>query len=207
MFQLTEAKSLKLIPQPTYTNKAVVKIWQCQMLILFVVADKLITFHGSYPNAKTQPKNVQSHFPGFTPTLPPTFEKDGTIDVKFMDPKARVFSSMPTPGNKEYVAWLNKVQLKCQDQWRGAGIFNATQISRQALRINPCMLLASMYFWEGLTNTFQLPCGMLTPTFFDVAAITGLSPLGETFDPTLPTETTFSFSQAIFHNYIKDHHD
>ncbi|KAI5389784.1 hypothetical protein KIW84_075186 [Lathyrus oleraceus] len=41
----------------------------------------------------------------------------------------------------------------------------------------------------------------------DVAAITGLSPLGETFDPILPIETTFSFGRASLQNYIEDHHN
>lgn len=94
------------------------------MVIPFFVTGKLISFHGPYPDTKTQPNNVQSHFPGFTLTLPPAFEKDGTIDIKFMDPKARFFRSMPTPGNMEYVAWLNKVQRKCQDQWTSDGIFD-----------------------------------------------------------------------------------
>ena len=87
------------------------------------------------------------------------------------------------------------------------GIFDAIQILRNAHRINPCTLLASMYFWEGSTNTFQLPCGMLTSTLFNVAAIIGFSPLGETFDPTLSTENTFTFNRASLKNYIKDHHD
>lgn len=82
------------------------------MLIPFVVAGKLVAFHGPYPDTKTQPKTVQSHFPSYTPAIPPTFEKDGTIDIKFMNPKAKVFRSMPTPGNKECVAWLNKVKRK-----------------------------------------------------------------------------------------------
>lgn len=69
------------------------------------------------------------------------------------------------------------------------------------------MLLASMYFWKGLTNTFQLPCGMLMPTLFNMAAITGLSSSGDTFDPTLPTKTTFLFGHASLQNYIEDHHD
>ena len=64
-----------------------------------------------------------------------------------------------------------------------------------------------MYLWEGSTNTFQLPCGMLMPTLFDVASINGLSPLGKTFDPTLPTEATFSFNRTNFQNYIEDHHN
>lgn len=48
---------------------------------------------------------------------------------------------------------------------------------------------------------------MLTPTLFDVAAITDLSPLGETFDPTLLTENTFTFVWASLRNYIVDHHN
>lgn len=103
-------------------------------------------FPGSYPDTKMQTKNIQIHFLGFTLAIPPAFEKDGSIDVKFMDSKARVFRSMPTPGNKEYVAWLNKVQHKCQEQWKMIGTFDAIQISRDSHRINPCMLLALMYF-------------------------------------------------------------
>lgn len=46
---------------------------------------------------------------------------------------------------------------------------------------------------------------MLTPTLFDVAAITGLSPLGKFFDPTLLTENTLLFGRANLLNYIEDH--
>lgn len=48
---------------------------------------------------------------------------------------------------------------------------------------------------------------MLTPTLFDVTAITSFSPLGKTFDPDLPTENTFSFNRTSLQNYIEDHHD
>lgn len=177
------------------------------MLIPFVIVDKLIAFHASYLDTKTQPRNIQTHFPGFTPAIPPAFEKDGSIEMKFMDPKPRVFRSMSTPGNKEYMAWLNKVQHKHQEQWKMASIFDVIQISRNTHRINPCMLLSLMYLWEGSTNTFWLPCGMLMPTLLDVAAITGFSPLGETFDPTFLTKNTFSFNRASLQNYIEDHHD
>ena len=67
--------------------------------------------------------------------------------------------------------------------------------------------MASLYFWEGSTNTFQLPYGMLTQTLFDVVAITSLSSLGEVFDPTLLMEITFSFSRASLQNHIEDHHN
>lgn len=114
---------------------------------------------------------------------------------------------MPTHGNKEYLAWLNKVQRKRQDQWQIAWIFYIIQVSRYTHHVNPCMFLVALYFWEGSTNTFQMPYGILTPTLFDVAVITGLSPLGETFDPTLSTENTFTFGRASLLNYIEDHHN
>lgn len=82
---LTEEEILKPIAQPVSTDEAVVEIWQRQMLIPFVVTDKLFAFHGPYPDTKMQPKNIQTYFPCFTPAVPPTFEKNGSIDLKFMD--------------------------------------------------------------------------------------------------------------------------
>lgn len=73
--------------------------------------------------------------------------------------------------------------------------------------VNYCMLLASIFFWEGSTNIFYFPCGMLTPNLFDVAAITKISSLGETFDSKLLTEMEFNFSNATITKYILDHHD
>lgn len=206
-FKLTAKEGINRIPQPTSSNETVVKNWQRQMLIPFVIDRKLLAFHGPLADQKFSLKAVAAFFPGYKPVAPPTFDKFVVLDVRFMEAKARVFRSMPTLGNKDYLAWLNKVQQKHQDQWRSVGIYELIQISRYAHRVNPCMLLASLYFWEGSTNTFQLPCGMLTPTLFDVAAIIGLSPLGEVFDPTLSIENTFSFSRASLQNYIEDHYN
>lgn len=168
---------------------------------------KLLAFHGPLADTKFPPTKVAPFFPGYKPVMPPSFNISVALDVRFMEAKARVFHSMPTPGNKEYLVWLNNVQRKRQDQWRSAGIFDLIQVSRYAHRVNPCMLLESLYLWEGSTMTFQLPCGMLTPTLFDVATITGLSPLGETFDPTLSTKNTFMFGWASLMNYIEDNHN
>ncbi|MCI88287.1 CAP-Gly domain-containing linker protein 1-like, partial [Trifolium medium] len=52
------------------------------------------------------------------------------------------------------------------------------------------MIVAALHFFESATNTFQFECGMMTPTLFDVATITGLPPTGETYDP-------FKFSNDI----------
>lgn len=168
-FNLAKKEGLTMVPQPPSNNPSKVETWQRQTLIPFMVTEKLLAFHGTLPDERMQPKKVQKVFPCFTLTVPSTFEKDGIIDLKFMDPEARVFQSIPTPDNKEYIAWLDRVQNKRQAQRKIAGIFDAIQISRHARRVNPCMLLSSLYFWEGSTNTFHLPCGMLTPTLFPVA--------------------------------------
>lgn len=73
--------------------------------------------------------------------------------------------------------------------------------SRTGPRYNPTMLLVSIFFWEGSTNTFQFPCGMLTPTLFDMTAITRLTPLGENFTPTLETTNEFTIKLFSFKNF------
>lgn len=69
------------------------------------------------------------------------------------------------------------------------------------------MLLTSIFFYEGSTNTFQFLCGMLTPTLFDVASITCLSPLGEIFTLTLEIINEFTIERFSFTNFIIDNHD
>ncbi|XP_058753057.1 uncharacterized protein LOC131626238 [Vicia villosa] len=138
--------------------------------------------------------------------MPVAFEKNRQMDLKFMDPTMRVFRSTPPPGNKDFLAWLDKVQAKKHQRWEELGIFDAIQLSRIAHRVYPSMLLVSIFFWEGSTNTFYFPCGMMTPTLFDMDSITGLSPLGEIFNPTLPTEMEFNFGNATITKYILEHH-
>lgn len=111
-FHLNAKESMKRIPQPVSSDEAAIKIWKHQMLIPFVVDKKLVAFHGPLAEPKSSLKVVPGFFPGYGPAAPPSFDKVGVIDVRFMDSKARVFRSMPTPSNKEYLAWLNKVQRK-----------------------------------------------------------------------------------------------
>lgn len=131
-FQLSTVESTKHIRQPVSTDEVMMKIWKCQMPIPFVINRKLVAFHEPLLDPKSTPKAVQGFCPSYVPAAPPPFDKAEAINVRFMDPKAKVFRSMPTPGNKEYLAWVNKVQRKRQDQWRSIGIFDAIQISRYA---------------------------------------------------------------------------
>lgn len=82
------------------------------MLIPFVVDKKLFVFHGPLAEPKSSPKVIAAFFPGYAPAAPPSFDKSVVLDVRFMEAKARVFRFMHTPCNKEYLAWLNKVQRK-----------------------------------------------------------------------------------------------
>lgn len=115
----------------------------------------------------------------------PSVIEEHALNMPFMDKHVRVFQSAPPNQNKDYLAWLEKVQTQRKKKWKELGIYDMIKISRTGPRYNPDMLLASIFFWDGSTITFQFPCGMLTPTLLDVAAITRLNPQGENFTPTL----------------------
>lgn len=71
------------------------------------------------------------------------------------------------------------------------------------------MLLPSLHFWEGSTNTFQLCRGMVMPILFYITAITGLRLTGEVFDPFFNSGDIIGFNskRASFTNFIADHFD
>jgi hypothetical protein len=69
------------------------------------------------------------------------------------------------------------------------------------------MIIAAMHFFESSTNTFHFDCGMMTPTLFDISAITGLSPVGEIYDPTKITlSIEFDYKEKTFQKYILENH-
>jgi len=69
------------------------------------------------------------------------------------------------------------------------------------------MIIAALHFWNPSTNSVHLKCGMLTPTLLDVAGLTGLKPIGQTFDPdSHHSKMTFDFSRLAYGNFIKDQH-
>jgi len=67
------------------------------------------------------------------------------------------------------------------------------------------MLIAAFYFWKTSTSSLHLKCGILTPTLLDVAAITGLKPIGQTFDPEgYDSKISFNFTKFAYGIFIKD---
>jgi len=70
------------------------------------------------------------------------------------------------------------------------------------------MLIVAIHFWNISTNSLHLKCGMLTPTLLGVAAITGLKPIGETFDPDdESSEISFNFNKTAYGLFIAEHND
>nr|KYP37371.1 hypothetical protein KK1_041441 [Cajanus cajan] len=73
--------------------------------------------------------------------------------------------------------------------WVEAGIFEFIQLAKFDLHLfDPQMLLSAIFFWNRETRAFEFPCGFVSPTLLDIAAITGLTPLGDRFYPDVVEE-------------------
>lgn len=121
-----------------------------------------------------------------------------------------VFCSSPSPKrNEDYISWLNKIETQKSQTWKDRGIYDLVQLSRVAYPYYQNMLFVALYFCESSTNTFQLPCGIITLTLFDVTTIIGLHPTGDSFNPTERDEDAINFNIncASFGKYTEDHHD
>ena len=69
-FVISEVESTKPIPQPSSRDEAVTANWQRQMLVPFMVADRLFAFLGPLLDDKTQPTKLKEFFPCYPPTIP-----------------------------------------------------------------------------------------------------------------------------------------
>lgn len=192
------------ISKPSMTKEKI-SIRKKQAPIPFTLSGNLLAFLRLYPTAKSQPEKVNNFSQCYLITMPSAF-KERCLDLSFMETFTRVFQSASPTQSKKYLSRLNKVKSKRQKQWEDLCIFDMIQISRVGPRYNPTMLLASIFFWEGSTNTFLFPCVMLTPTLFNVASITLLNPLDETFTLTIETNHEFIIERFSFKNFIIDHH-
>nr|KYP32338.1 hypothetical protein KK1_047014 [Cajanus cajan] len=75
------------------------------------------------------------------------------------------------------------------------------------------MLLSSIFFCNRETRAFEFPCGFVCPTLLDIAAITGLKPLGDRYlsdilEEEIPmTETSIVWDKKTYFAFINAHHD
>lgn len=138
----------------------------------------------------------------------PSIEKP--IDLNYMNNGFRVFLSCPLfkdPSN--YLGWLKKVENNKSQVWKNKGIFNMIQFSKVGPGYCQSMLVSFLYFWDSTHNNFHFPCGMMTPTLFDITAIMGLNPTREPYDPNVMAEDTICFdtTRDAFTTYILYYHD
>nr|KYP69521.1 hypothetical protein KK1_008712 [Cajanus cajan] len=91
-----------------------------------------------------------------------------------------MFRAFPPPKDK-HIQWN---EASKQSIWKEVGIFDFVQLSKYDLNIfDHQMLLSVVFFWNRETRAFEFPCGFVCPTLLDIAAITGLKPLGDRYLP------------------------
>lgn len=138
---------------------------------------------------------------------------DNPINIVYMSKLKRrttVFLYFPLFKHpKHYISWLEKVEKKKPKLYEKMGIYDLIQLSKVGPSYCQKNLVASLYFWESTSNTFHLPCGMVTRTLFDLVAIAGVRLTCEAFDPDVNDEDTINLDhtwETIGH-YIEDHHN
>jgi hypothetical protein len=193
------------VPEPLM-NLERCKIWESQIMFPYSFADQTYAFGGPLPDANCNTAAILSIFPLYKPCSPRVF-LDSPFNFNFIKPPNKVFRSAPYYGNEDYIKWLDRVQIGYGDFWKDYGIYELIQLSTVGPKYQQEMLIAALHFFESSTNTFHFECGMMTPTLFDVAAITGLSPIGGTYDPARASQNiAFDSKEKNFLKYIQEHH-
>src|SRR4051812_11590340 len=214
----TQLGNQEYIPKPNTAEERA--IYASQVIIPFELSGKTCAFMGPLSGENSSPDKF---FPAYYKTRPlvskikiddkgnpisedvnPTEETSTTppvalekIRLDYVTNFVRVFRSIPLAKDPElYYSWLNKVEKQRASFWQELGIYDLIQLSKTGLEYNQTMLVASVHFWDASHNTFHLPCGMITPTLFDVAAITGLRQTGELFDPNFMDTDTIQFNEG-----------
>ena len=213
---VVNSMGMRRVPEPM--GDAERKTYGSQLLIPVGYSNQVFAMSGPLSTCITDPTKIEGFFPAHEALKPigcSKKAKDDTedpakekIDLRFFNRGVRAFRSSPslTP---EYTAWLNKME-ECQASiWKGMGIYDLVMLSKTGLNYCPDMLVASLLFWDYTHYTFHLPCGMVTPTLFDVAAITGLRPTGDYFDPEEMSEDQIGFSatKPTYTTYTNHYHD
>nr|KYP31769.1 hypothetical protein KK1_047747 [Cajanus cajan] len=162
-------------------EEASLKILNSQVLLPFSLQDgTTCAFLG--PFIGQNKKNFDNTLlPEDFSTLP--FIYSPTIDLNLFGDTTKIFRAFP-PTKDRHFQWLERVEKSMHSVWVGAGISDFIQLSKFDLHaFDPQMLLSAIFFWNRETRAFEFPCGFVCPTLLDIAAITGLAPIGDRFYP------------------------
>lgn len=122
----------------------------------------------------------------------------------------RNFRTAPPLNCPKFKAWMKRLEPEKMALRKYLGIHTLLELPCHGQPYSCGMILSAFHLWEGSTNTFHTRCGMITPTLFDVSAITGLKPSGRSFDFTEVEPLLLEFKvgesgKPTYNNFI-DHH-
>ncbi|KAH1212112.1 hypothetical protein GmHk_14G040383 [Glycine max] len=194
----------KVVPEP-HGDAEQTEAWESEVMIPFAVERTVYAFGGPLPDQESLSSAMNKVFPCY-PTCEPRIFDSEPYNFNCLSKPHKLFRSAPSIAHRDYLPWLDRVEQAYEDFWKTYGIFDLIQFSRSGPEYRPEMLIAAMHFFESSTNTFQFKCGMMTPTLLDVAALTGLRPSGETYDPTNSSDNIkLVYKENTFSKYIAEH--
>ncbi|KAH1231137.1 hypothetical protein GmHk_10G030438 [Glycine max] len=194
----------KVVPEP-HGDAEQTETWESEVMIPFAVERTVYAFGGPLPDQESLSSTMNKVFPCY-PTCEPRIFDSEPYNFNCLSKPHKLFRSAPSIAHRDYLPWLDRVEQAYEDFWKTYGIFDLIQFSRSGPEYRPEMLIAAMHFFESSTNTFQFKCGMMTPTLLDVAALTGLRPNGETYDPTNSSDNIkLVYKENTFSKYIAEH--
>nr|KYP36580.1 hypothetical protein KK1_042290 [Cajanus cajan] len=190
-------------------EEASTKIYQSQVLIPFSTQDgSLRAFLGPFSGQNTR-KYANTLLPDDTES--PPFIYSPHIDLSLFIDITKIFRAFP-PTRDRHIQWLERVESSMKSIWLETGIFDFVQLSKSDLHVfDPQMLLSAIFFWNRETRAFEFPCGLVCPTLLDIAAITGLMPLGQKYHPdafeeeTSPKDISIVWDKKTYLAFINAH--
>ncbi|KAH1240879.1 hypothetical protein GmHk_07G018620 [Glycine max] len=194
----------KVVPEP-HGDTEQTETWESEVMIPFAVERTVYAFGGPLPDQASLSSKMSKVFPCYQTCEPRIFDSE-PYNFNCLSKPNKLFRSAPSIAHRDYLPWLDRVEQAYEDFWKTYGIFDLIQFSRSGPEYRPEMLIAAMHFFKSSTNTFQFKCGMMTPTLLDVAALTGLRPSGETYDPTNSSDNIkLVYKENTFSKYIAEH--
>nr|KYP45994.1 hypothetical protein KK1_032440 [Cajanus cajan] len=190
-------------------EEASLKIFQSQVLLPFSLENGSVhAFLGPFAG-QNKKKFGNTMLPEDSSTFP--FIHSAKIDLSLFGHTTKIFRAFP-PTKDRHLAWLTRVENSMHSVWVETGISEFIQLAKFDLHcFDPQMLLSAIFFWNRETRAFEFPCGFVCPTLLDIAAITGLAPIGDRFYPDVfeeeisIKETSISWDKKTYLAFITAH--
>ncbi|KAK9274158.1 hypothetical protein L1049_018972 [Liquidambar formosana] len=102
-----------------------------------------------------------------------------------------------------WTEWVERLEPKFNNHWKKVGIYEHIMLTKHDYPMDRPLLATALNFWSISSNCFFFPYGPMTPTVFDLCALTGLPATGDipnaAYDPDV--DFLFSFSTPSGNSY------